>query len=530
MKSKSPSQVRQKNMKTGVIYVYENQPYWCKEKKQGRATRKCIGILDETNNTIVPTRGRTRKPLESTESFPVAKRKFYGATYLLDAIGEKLGIIDDLKYCFPAVYKQILSLAYYLILDDSSSMSRFERWSNLYKHPFGKHIPSQRISELLASITESAKTKFFRLQGKRRAENEYWAYDITSISSYSEMLKQVKYGNNKEGDSLPQINFALVYGDQSELPFYYMKLAGNIPDVKTVKPLLKELSVMGFTDVKLSMDRGFYSESNINDLYKERIKFLIATKTSLSYIRTLIDDVYDDMRSFQNFNPDNNLYAVTVPAEWEYTQKRSYKGDTLKEKKRIFVHIYYNHKKASDEEQNFDKLLITLRNELLSGKRFEKNEKLYDKYFIVSKDNKGDFKVSAQDDVIKKKKRYCGYFVLLSNEVDDTWKALSLYRNKDVVEKAFCNIKDRLDLRRMSVSTEKTLDGKLFVGFIALILLSYINKQMREKSLYKDHTMQDLFDQLDAIEHLEYEGKKPWVSVVLEKQKKIYENLEVNSL
>ena len=77
--------------------------------------------------------------------------------------------------------------------------------------------------------------KFFKLQGRRRAEDEYWAYDTSSISSYSEELSLVKYGKNKDHDPLPQINLLLVFGEKSYLPFYYRRLAGNIPDVKTVR-------------------------------------------------------------------------------------------------------------------------------------------------------------------------------------------------------------------------------------------------------------------------------------------------------
>jgi transposase len=49
-------------------------------------------------------------------------------------------------------------------------------------------------------------------------------------------------------------------------------------------------------------------------------------------------------------------------------------------------------------------------------------------------------------------------------------QTLSLYRNKDLVEKAVDNVKDRLDMRRMNVSSDLSPDGKLFVEFIALIL------------------------------------------------------------
>ncbi|MDD4773428.1 MAG: transposase, partial [Eubacteriales bacterium] len=61
---------------------------------------------------------------------------------------------------------------------------------------------------------------FFGKQGKRRIEKEYWAFDITTISSYSDVLKQVKKGKNKENHRLPQINLALLFGAESVLPFY----------------------------------------------------------------------------------------------------------------------------------------------------------------------------------------------------------------------------------------------------------------------------------------------------------------------
>lgn len=48
--------------------------------------------------------------------------------------------------------------------------------------------------------------------------NEYLAFDTTSITSYGALIKQAKYGKNKEGDSLPQINLALLYGEESMFP------------------------------------------------------------------------------------------------------------------------------------------------------------------------------------------------------------------------------------------------------------------------------------------------------------------------
>lgn len=49
--------------------------------------------------------------------------------------------------------------------------------------------------------------------------------------------------------------------------------------------------------------------------------------------------------------------------------------------------------------------------------------------------------------------------------------ALETYRNRDLVEKAFGNLKEKLNLRRALVSSETSLRGKLFVEFVALIYL-----------------------------------------------------------
>jgi transposase len=526
--------VYQKDKRSGITYAYESISHWDKEKKQSRSKRKLIGRVDDVTGEIVPTDGRGRKRKSDNSSKkrgPIpsesVRRRFYGATYLLDAIGDKLGITQDLKKCFPNHYKQLLSIAYYLILEENNPMFRFEKWHTLHKHPYDKDIPSQRSSELFASVKEENKEHFFRLQGKRRIEKEYWAYDITSISSYSEQLRLVQYGKNKENDRLPQINLAMVFGEKSNLPFYYRQLAGNIPDSKTVKNLLADLDVLGISKVKLVMDRGFYSEDNINGLYKEHVKFLLAAKTSLRFIKNELEPIYDGFQSFEHYYEKYELYARTVQSEWNYTQERPYKGDVLKDKKRIYIHYFYNIDKAAEDEKVFDKKLISLRKELESSKRVPEHEKLYNKYFEIKTTPKRGTKATVKQEAVFEAKKYYGYFVLVSNETMDTITALEIYRNKDVVEKAFGNLKERLNMRRTLVSSEHSLNGKLFTEFIALIYLSYIKKQMQKNNLFKDYTMQSVMDKLDVIECFEQPGQSIRVGEILEKQKQLYHDLGV---
>lgn len=238
------SVVTQTDKRTGITYAYDITYYWDKEKRQSRSKRICVGKIDPETGDIVPTRGRAKKGSKSASGKPAktgpkpfveTRHLYYGATYLLNEFANELGLAADLRQCFPETYKQLLSVAFYLILEDNNPLYRFEKWHLTHKHPYGESITLPRSSELFASITDAQVNKFFRLQGRRRVEDEYWAYDSTSISSYSETLAQIQYGKNKEDDQLPQLNLLLVFDEESGLSFYYRKLAGNIPDSITVK-------------------------------------------------------------------------------------------------------------------------------------------------------------------------------------------------------------------------------------------------------------------------------------------------------
>ena len=524
--------VYQANKKTGVIYAYESISYWDKDKRQSRAKRKCIGRVDPETQEIISTRKRkTPAVSEKAKRGPVpirtAARCFYGATYLFDRIGEDTGVTEDLKACFPDIYRQILSIAYYLILEDKNPLSRFPHWASIHRHPHGEVISSQRSSELFASITEDARQRFFKLQGKRRVDSEYLAYDSTSISSYSKCLRQVRYGKNKDHEHLAQINLALLFGQQSRLPFYYRKLAGNIPDVKTLRKLLADMNTLGYEKIKVVLDRGFFSAANINDLYRNHMKFLIAAKLSLKLVKTHLDTVRDKMRIWTHYNKAYQIYTYTLQVTWDYVQDRPYKGDTLKADRRMYLHLYYSPERALEDEKIFNNWMAVWQEELECGQRHPDHEKHYAKYFEVKSTPVRGTKVIAKEEAIAEAKRNYGYFTLLSNEIKDAVNALEIYRNKDLVEKAFDNLKDRLNLRRVAVSSEQSLDGKLFVQFIALIFLSYITKKMQENNLFKDHTMQELLDGFDIIECFEVPGQKLQVGETTKRQMDFYTKLGV---
>lgn len=220
----------------------------------------------------------------------------------------------------------------------------------------------------------------------RWAEREYLAFDTTSISFYSELIKQAKYGKNKEGDVLPQINLGLLYGEKSRLPVYYRKMAGNTPDVVTIQNLLKDIDFLEMEKLSFVMDRGFFSERNINDFMKHHYKFLIGARCNLKLVRKHLDQVRGEFfTDWKNFHEDVGLYAKTFTTQRDYTEKKARTGEVIQSKKRVYLHLYFNPQRCVDEQLSFTHRLMHFQQELQTGKRVAFHEGIR-KIFYLPRD------------------------------------------------------------------------------------------------------------------------------------------------
>ena len=517
----------------GIEYVFKDWSVWDKEKQYSTHKREYIGKI--VDGEFVPNKryelemALAEEKKRGPKSSKVSSRKFYGATYLFDQMGEQLGITADLQSCFPKQWNKILSLAYFLILEDRNPLSRFPKWARTHEHPYEKELSSQRLSELCGSIDESAKMEFFKKQVARRAESEYLAYDTTSISSYSQSLTQVKYGYNKDHDPLPQINLAMVFGEDSRLPVYYRKLPGNMSDVKTVTKLIHELEYFNIPKVKLVMDRGFYSRDNITALMDKHYSFLIGLKTSLKMVQDKRKEVGRDILNRSHYLSDEQVYVVSSQEIWKFEKTMPRSKEVIQEDRRVYLQLYYNDIRGAEERMSFHRMLDGLQNELSAGNKVKEHESQYDKYFAITQTPVRGVKIEPKEEAIADKLDRCGYFALLSNHVCDPKEALYIYRAKDLIEKAFGNLKERLNGRTTTVFSEENLDGKLFIQFVALMVMSQVQKVMTENGLFKKYTMQGLLDELDIIELFRQSGKRAYPGEITQKQIDIYRYFEVSA-
>ena len=515
-------QVIQTDKRTGIEYVYEYECYWDKEKKQSRySSRRLVGHIDKETGEVVPNR-----PTKASPASPSAQRLFCGSAHLLDGLAAQTGLDKDLEGAFPGAAAAILSVAHYLLCEGNSTMARFERWSRTHAHPLGHALSTQRISELFGRVGQDGLEELFRHRAGR-AGGEYWFYDTTSISSYSQAMESVRWGKNKDRVPLPQLNLAAVLDAKSGLPVYFKDIAGNINDATMVRSLLADAARMGVGRMRLCMDRGFYSKANIDALMDGHMKFVIGLKTAYAYVAEAIREHADGLRSWQNYDGRAHIFGMRVPHAWEPGRNGPQGAKAAKAAKRAYLHLYYLPGRVAKDEEELAQTLRLLSGELESNNRKEENAALYERYFKRARG--GGY--ACRDDAIEAERERFGNFALLSNDASlSAHDALAVYRGKDMIEKAFGDIKERLDFLTPKVECSETLRGKLCAVFVALILASELRRRMDGAGLYGRYTMQGLFDELGSIERYECEGHRPRVLVVTKKQRELYELLGVQPL
>jgi len=489
--------VHQTNKHTGVTYVYEAVSVWDKEKKQSRNKQVCIGKLDPKTGDFIPSKRLVPEQAAARDPAVTASAAIIGSSVVLDAITERLGLERLLKSCFPNEYRQILTMAYYLT-SRGGPLSHCEAWSKGHEHPFGGLLTSQRISEILSSITIDGKQTFLTRWMNKTLEGDYLCYDITSVSSYSELNEYIKYGHNRDNEKLPQINLAMLFGQNSGLPVYFQRMPGNISDVTTLHNLLATFKALELKPLNYVMDKGFYSKKNIDELLSSRDKFTLSVPLNNKWVQHAIDEIYDVIHGPEGYQKIDN--------EILYVHSRLYSWG--KDNRRCYLHLYYNANARAQAVDRFNEELFMYKEELESGKPINEHQEAYDTFFLVKTTPKRGIKVSFNTDAVRQYiNRYAGFQALLTNGIKDPVKALQVYRDKDQVEKCLDDMKNQLDMKRLRMHSSAAVDGRLFIQFIAIIYMSALRKEMRRSRLIEQYTVRELLQEMETLTKVKYSGK-----------------------
>jgi len=484
----------------GAAYLYAVESYWDKEKKQARNKQICLGRIDEKTGEVVRSGRKQRAEKRTATAQDVtASTKVYGPYLLLTKLAKDMGLTAALKKSFSDTCKEILSLAFF-IAQKGLPLSRSDIWSTSHQHPFEKPIHSQRVSELLQQITENERQHFLSLWLKKLSETELLCYDITSISSYATANEYIRWGYNRDKEKLPQINLAMLFGQQSGLPAYYRRMPGNISDVITLENTISTLDFLGRVKLHLVLDRGFYSKANVGVLVGKRYHFALMVPAGRVWVRNIIDQYYETIQSPEHYRQTGEnevLYMISHLHKWEG--------------RRCYVHLYYNASRAAEDFDKLSKRLVRCKEELETEDPQESNQEFYERFFIVKRTPKRGLSVKYNEVEIQKyRKRYAGFSCILTNIRTDSGELLEVYRRKDIIENCFDDLKNSLDMKRLRIHSSATMDSRLFIQFIALILISRIRtlvttaKQSKEMRFL---TVREVMEAMECIVRITYSGR-----------------------
>ena len=155
--------------------------------------------------------------------------------------------------------------------------------------------------------------------------------------------------------------------------------------------------------------------------------------------------------------------------------------------------------------------------------------KSYKKFFNV-KQNGDQFSIERNLEAIEKEINKMGCIILLTNDESKMSREeiLSLYRQKDSIEKIFSHLKNDLREKRLRVHSLEVARGSLFISFISLILISWVDHVMKENKLYKKFSKSEIYKILDRLKIYELATGNEVLGELSAKQKSIYSTFKVS--
>lgn len=471
----------------GTIYVYQTVRAYRNENGKPTSDEVIIGKkCNETGMLIPNDRYIDLYPSVSSTPAPPKRISDYGNTFSLMALAEEIGLTDILSASFPNKWNELLNYAFYMVCE-GNVMMYCDDWKETTQLSFDTAMSSQQSSELFSSITYEERMAFFSEWIQSISEQEYLVYDVTSISTYSKGNDLAEWGYNRDEEKLKQINLGMFYGQSSRLPVFYNTYCGSITDKTHLTFMMEHADSLGLSKVMFVMDRGFVTKENLAYMYEEQLPFITCLPAARVDTTKLIDQTRESIRTASNWIAECEMYGTCVDYEIY--------GIPVK------AHIFFDQEKSANEEKELYARLERLETELNKLQKSKKLIKKYTDFFDVTSEGSSEaLNFEKNIEKINDKLTRMGYVVFITTDLTCTpTELIEIYRNRDTVEKSFENLKNDLDFKRLKTHTNKTTDGKVFVGFLALILRSCLTGKIKASEKTSKLTIERVLRELRKI-------------------------------
>lgn len=463
----------------GVKSVYD--------KILGRSKKVSLGIIGSITEQdgFIPSEKQALKA-KSLDS-KVGKRAFiaeYGyAKWLMTAL-ETEGVLDDLKKHFPDLWQFIVTMVY----------CRTAFKSPLKNIPF--HFEQSALSDLLnwkEKLTDQKiSDQLFDLGSKHTSIHEFLKpkdnskktvlMDATDIVLQSNKIALSQKGYNANMDFQPQFVLLYLYDASSFKPLYYRLLPGNIREISAMQNTIK---ISGMEHCVYIADKGFFSASNISELERMDMQFIIPLKRNNDLIP------YSDLN---NIDQTDNYF--------DFAKRFIFFANTIKEGNRS-INLFLDGKLKEQEKTDYLSRIKSLP-ESYSKSNF--NEKV----------------------------KTMGTITLMHNTAMSPQEVYCEYKNRGAIEQFFDHLKNTLDASCSHMQREESLNGWMFINHLSMQLiykLYHILKTTplnKKQNLNHKYSIEDCIDHLISIKKIQFEKDQSVIAEINKSTKTLLEKMKLS--
>jgi len=502
----------------GEKYVYKYVKYFRNAEGKSRNKSKSIGKLDAITGKMFPNDNYFEIYQVDREIVDVSVWD-YGYSYLVLKVCRSMGLLDCLTNAFgESRAMDVIIIAAYMIRE-GSAMDGVEDWQERNYFPQHKRkLSSQATSKVFSSLSAGEMNDFFTDWIEiNMNEGSSVCYDVSSISSYAKEMVTVERGYNRDREKLAQFNLGIFCNEITKMPLYYNRYNGSLTDKKNLSYVLANAKCVGINRVKIIIDGGFCDKDCVMSLHGLCDAFTMGIPLSLVEAEAVLAANRDQIQQYANelSQPYINIYCVTEEIEYYGVIGKAFLYfDSLN-------HVFL----CGELSERIDRMKA----ELAKLKRYPKSKlKKYSAYFKITKHEQGSgFDYEVDIDKVEEARKSKGYFMIFSTDEQATPEdILYYYRQKDVAEKMFDQIKCDMEGNRIRTHNEQTTDGKVFVTFIACIIRSYLLNNLVGYMADNTTTLKKVLNQLSNILVLSNSNGLRFTKALTKKQREILQTFD----
>ena len=401
----------------------------------------------------------------SISNIEIESVKVHGPLLVLHHLAKEINLPEILG----EFGNELLSMAYAHCVEPKS-INQMERWFEKTDLNLILNLHTVTEASLLGALdsinrygSEVIQKKIFdEVRKKYKIDKSGILYDVTNTYFYGKKCPWGKMGKSKEKQNdkaLVQIGLGLTRNDG--IPLFHKTFDGNVHDARTLQAVLPMFKEYGIKDGFFVYDRGIPSKDNLSDVKNLGWETICGIPIR-DHLKPLVRRIIKQ-KKFVTINSRVQLSKTSMYALSINHQIGRVKG--------VLIFCYNSKMKTAIQESRYDEIQ-SAQARLKKGKNIKEGLK---KYF----DKKGE----VMQDKLSNAEELDGYSCIFSTKLMGNDEVVKIYFEKDLVEKAFQNLKGVIALRPIRHWLYDRVEGHIFVCYLAYLLLSLLKYKLKKTGI-----------------------------------------------